>query len=121
MTTERKDQMTGTQFEWPKHDFQRCWLPCCDSEVRLRVPYEEAIHLHERTCKKCGRIWTFATDRKRHDDGKGWSTPASIKLGRPTVPAVEEVLLNRDEDGWLDAHNRWEMQKLGERIRLGVA
>jgi hypothetical protein len=45
---------------------------------------------------------------------------ASIKLGRPTVPAIDEVLRNRDEDGWLDAHNRREMQKLTEQIKAGA-
>jgi hypothetical protein len=41
-------------------------------------------------------------------------------LGRPTVPAIDEVLRNRDEDGWLDAHNRREMQKLTEQIKAGA-
>jgi hypothetical protein len=120
MKTSGKDQMTATQFEWPTHDIQRCWLPCCDKEVRLHVLYEEATHLHERTCKSCGRVWTFATDRSRLPEGDGWSTGASIKLGRPTVPAIDEVLRNRDEDGWLDAHNRREMQKLTEQIKAGA-
>ena len=98
------------------HDLQRCWLPCCDREVRLRVPDEEAIYLHERTCQSCGRVWTLATDRRRSGPD-GWKTGTSIKLGKPTVPAVEEVLVNRDEDGWLDAHNRQEMLRLTQQIR----
>lgn len=97
------------------HDVQHWRLPCCETEVRLRVPYEQAIHLYERTCKKCGRLWTFATDRRRYG-GDGWGTGTSIKIGRPTVPAVEEVLLNRDEDGWRDAHNRQEMLKLAQQV-----
>jgi hypothetical protein len=104
----------------PTHDIQSAWLPCCDTRVRLHVRYEEAIHLHERTCKSCGRVWTFATDRQRLREGDGWSTGASIKLGRPTVPAVDEVLWNRDEDGWLDARNRQEMLRLTKQIKPGL-
>ena len=99
-----------------EHDFERLWVPCCDSEVRIQVPHEEAIHLNERNCKNCGRVWTFATAWKPLRQGNGWTTSVSIKLGRPTVPAVEEVLLNRDDDGWRDAHNRWEMQRLSDQL-----
>lgn len=101
----------------PTYDIQRCWLPCCDSEVRLRIPFEDAIHLHERVCKRCDRLWTFATNRSRRgEDCWMWST--SIKLGRPTVPAIEEVLANRNEDGWLDAGNIDEMGRVRELLKL---
>ncbi len=101
------------------YSIQSCWLPCCDAKVQLRIPAErEGIHLHERKCKNCGRVWTFATERKREDIDT-WSTGTSIKLGKPTVPAVEEVLMNREEDGWLDAHNRDQMRTLGLQIKAG--
>jgi hypothetical protein len=69
--------------------------------------------------QKCGRLWTFATDRKLLHEKSGWSTGTSIKLGRPSMPAVEEVLLNRDDDGWFDAGNPWEMRNLSEQIKAG--
>jgi hypothetical protein len=73
-------------------------LPCHEQRVLLRVPAEAAIHLHERTCKTCGESWTFATECEPH--GSGWSIATFAKLGRPTIPAVTEVLTSR-EDGWI--------------------
>jgi hypothetical protein len=103
----------------PTHDIHRCWLPCRDTKVRLRVFHEDGIQLHTRTCKDCGREWTFATDRRSHG-GDGWSTGISAKLGRPTMAAVDEVFLNRREDGWLDANNRHEMLRLSRQIQAGL-
>jgi hypothetical protein len=100
------------------YDTQRCWLPCCNSEVRLRIPIEEAIYLHKRTCKKCSRLWTFATNMTRRGESV-WAWGVSIKLGLPTVPAVEEVLRNRDDDGWHDALNSEEMFRLTKLIKAG--
>jgi hypothetical protein len=108
--------MIETQFARQTYDTERCWLPCCNGEVRLRIPQEEAILLHERTCNRCGRLWTFATDRKRRGEDV-WEWGVSIKLGRPTLPAVEEVLSSPDEDGWHDALHTEEMRRLGELIR----
>jgi hypothetical protein len=104
--------------QWPGHYVETTWLPCCDRRVRLNAPYEESIRLHERTCKDCGRLWTFATEVSRRD-ADSWSFGTMIKLGRPNVPAAQEVLVNPNEDGWLDAHNRQEMQRLANEIKAG--
>ena len=83
----------------PTHDITTTSTPCCAQVVRLYVPTQQAIHLYERTCKSCGRQWTFASDREPYRDG--WGTSYFVKLGKPTVPAVREVLLGR-EDGWIN-------------------
>lgn len=110
--------MIETQIKQPTYDTQCCWLPCCDTEVRLRIPEKEAILLHERTCKNCGRLWTLATEMKQRSENE-WMWGVSIKLGRPTVPAVEDVLHKRDEDGWHDGLNPEEMFRIRRLIKAG--
>jgi hypothetical protein len=109
------DTNTGTKSGY---DVQHEWLPCCDTRVRLHIRREEATHLHARTCKSCGRLWTFATER-RQDTSTSWSHFTMIKLGKPTVPAVEEVLRDPEEDGWLPAHDRQGMMRLTKLIKAG--
>jgi hypothetical protein len=97
-----------TDLAGPTHTALNTTTLCCDRNVRLNVPLEEAIHLHERTCRSCGRQWTFATQLSPLS-GARWGASIFFKEGRPTVPAVSEVLDGR-EDGWI-SDSRWERNR----------
>jgi hypothetical protein len=84
-----------------------------EQRIRLHIPDEAATHLHERTCRTCGNVWTFTTERERLAPNT-WSLATYFKLGRPTVPAVGEVLWNR-EDGWVN-DSLFERQQFVEQL-----
>lgn len=76
--------------------------------MRLRIPIENRLIVHERTCPACGLEWTFATELTitPPETLKGNSIfeyrySVSRLKGRP-IGSVTAGMLRR-EHGWIDA------------------